>query len=76
MNKRELAALTWGSMHRGCNSLFKYVPVGGKFKWAKGDNEEVFVKTKSGYRRLTGGRTFRTGQLTAVYYIEEHAPTD
>ena len=70
MNERELSALMWGSSKRGCNTLFKYVPIGGHFKFGK-DDEEVFVKTKSGYKPINGGHTFRTGQLTAVYHIAD-----
>ena len=70
MDKRELSALMWGSSKRGCNTLFKYVPIGGHFKFGK-DDAEVFVKTKSGYKPINGGHTFRTGQLTAVYHIAD-----
>ena len=47
------------------NALFKDVPIGGKFRFKGSD---VYIKTKSGYKSVNGGRTYKTGQRTAVFY--------
>lgn len=50
------------------DTLFKWLKPGEQFRFKASPPEEVFTKTARGYR-AQDGRTYRTGQLTAVFKV-------
>ena len=64
--ERDCDALIWADNLEAGDTLFKNVPVGGKFRFAS--SSEVLTRTKTGHKNPIG-KTFKTGQRTAVFLI-------
>lgn len=65
---RDIAALAWAKPLGG-NTIFKLVPLGGKFRFREGDAETFTKTSERGWFQNTTGRKFRTGVRTAVYSV-------
>lgn len=64
--ERDAGAAVWARALNMGDTLFKFIPVTGRFRFHTG--AAVFVKTgERSYRAAAGGRTFRTGARTACF---------
>jgi hypothetical protein len=68
---RDILARVWAK-EWGCDSIYKQIPVGGKFRFRSCENGVYMVKERHGYRMFHRGsplgpkKLYRTGARTAV----------